>query len=549
MQRLRLLPMIIALCAVFTTSALHAAGDEYAAAATAEADGEYVLALELYTLLGKQGNQRAQFAIAELHASGRGTEKNHDLAARWYLRAAMQGYAPAQYRLGQVHAQGLGVLRDFVRARTWFKLAADQRHAKAHLALGDLYAAGHGVERDNAEALRWYRSGAALGADEAALHLQAFESRYDGLRWRVMVDLANLRTNPGIDAPVRGRLKRDTVLIELDRTEEWIEVYRLDDDPIRGWVFAELLESVAPPVVTTQPVQQAQATLPAPIPLQPPTPAESAPADVAENEPPQAAENPPEEDAAPEATEETAETPAVVPASTQQNEAPAEPPVVDAAVTEQIDVTAEATVTEPIVAEPVVVPPSPENSATIVEVAVEVEPADEPVTIVEVEAVTPVDVTVVDEPPAEVITEPTAAEKAQLTERDTLTARLSVMSEQTTALTDQVRALLAKRAAANIAKVEAVPTPADRIEVLIARIEAIEMGQQTQQEQLLQAQNEIGRLRASLAALQQPVPEKLADTSPRTVEMEMILAERDALAEKLKAVEEELTRLRQAANQ
>lgn len=510
MRSLHHLSLLGILLATLLAPAVHAAGEEFARAAAAEADGNHALALELYTPLGRQGSVRAQFALAELYAAGRGVDRNHDLAARWYLRGAMQGFAPAQYRLGQVHAQGLGVIRDFVRARTWFRLAADQRYAPAHLALGDLYAAGNGVERDYGEALRWYRSGAALGATEATEHLEALESRYAGLRRTVKVDLANLRTAPGTDAPVRGRLQRGTLLIELDRTDEWVEVYRLDDDPVRGWIFAELLEEPIPAVVIIKPMQPPPGKTATPVPLLPaaaetPLPPPQPVTDIA---------------AAPIAP--------IAPAAP-----PSPAPVVDepsAPVPDQAKARDEA-------AAVAATPP-----ATLA-VAPDMQPKQATETRVSAEMSAPP--ARFDEPAAAAKTEESAtteADRAIAKERKSLTARLGAITERTAALTRQVRALLDKRAAAT--GVQPASAQMMNLNALLARIEALEQAQRLQREQLKQAQEKIAGLGATLATLQQPLPKPTPGYDATTARMELILAERDALQARLKAAEEELRRLR-----
>ncbi|MDH4079042.1 MAG: sel1 repeat family protein [Nitrospira sp.] len=78
------------------------------------------------------------------------------VAAALFLPLAEKGDDRAQYNLGLLYASGLGVMHDFKAAMKWHRLAAGQGHAGAQNALAQMYAKGQGVPLDSVRAHMWY---------------------------------------------------------------------------------------------------------------------------------------------------------------------------------------------------------------------------------------------------------------------------------------------------------------------------------------------------------------------------------------------------------
>lgn len=86
-------------------------------------------AFELYRRAAEAGLPTAEFNVAVMFDSGRGTAADMTQAATWYARAATHGDQRAAYNLGQLYENGQGVPRNVDLARAWFKasgLAAAQ---------------------------------------------------------------------------------------------------------------------------------------------------------------------------------------------------------------------------------------------------------------------------------------------------------------------------------------------------------------------------------------------------------------------------------------
>ncbi|MDR4466703.1 MAG: sel1 repeat family protein [Nitrospira sp.] len=78
------------------------------------------------------------------------------VAAALFIPLAEKGDDRAQYNLGLLYASGLGVMHDFKAAMKWHRLAAGQGHAGAQNALAQMYAKGQGVPLDSVRAHMWY---------------------------------------------------------------------------------------------------------------------------------------------------------------------------------------------------------------------------------------------------------------------------------------------------------------------------------------------------------------------------------------------------------
>lgn len=102
------------------------------------------------------GNVDAQYQLAKLYSSGKGTKKDEFEAVKWFRRVAEKNDPRGQSMLGVMYTNARGVKRDYRQAITWFRKAAAQNSAHAKYNLGYMYAVGKGVPQDQMQAAAWY---------------------------------------------------------------------------------------------------------------------------------------------------------------------------------------------------------------------------------------------------------------------------------------------------------------------------------------------------------------------------------------------------------
>ena len=93
--------------------------------------GQSDKALQCLTLAAQAGDPEAQYNLALMHRSGKGTPKDLAQAFAWLCQAAEQGVASAQGKLGVAYGAGEGVSVDPVQAHTWLLVATHQGDALA----------------------------------------------------------------------------------------------------------------------------------------------------------------------------------------------------------------------------------------------------------------------------------------------------------------------------------------------------------------------------------------------------------------------------------
>lgn len=84
-------------------------------------EGAAPRAFDLYRRAAEAGLPAAEFNVAIMFDSGRGTPADMAQAATWYARAATHGDHRAAYNLGQLYENGQGVPQNIDLARAWFK--------------------------------------------------------------------------------------------------------------------------------------------------------------------------------------------------------------------------------------------------------------------------------------------------------------------------------------------------------------------------------------------------------------------------------------------
>ena len=109
---------------MFSTLSMADHSHDYAEATKAYNAGDYQKALHLWTDEAEKGNLDAQEMLGAMYASGKGTQKDNVVAAKWYRMAAEQGQTSAQYRLGAIYYEGLGVQKSLEHAYAWWLVSA-----------------------------------------------------------------------------------------------------------------------------------------------------------------------------------------------------------------------------------------------------------------------------------------------------------------------------------------------------------------------------------------------------------------------------------------
>ena len=125
----------------------------------------------------KNGDAKAQYALAVVFDTGEELEEDDTKAVAWYRRAAEQGHMHAQHNLGISYENGEGVERDIAEAMNWYQLAAAQGNPSSQYNLGLLYSLGRGpIQQSDREALQWFRLAAEQGHAKAQSNLGAMHA-------------------------------------------------------------------------------------------------------------------------------------------------------------------------------------------------------------------------------------------------------------------------------------------------------------------------------------------------------------------------------------
>lgn len=109
------------------------AADSLSDAQRASEMGNYAKAVKLLKPLAAKGNAEAQFKLATLYYSGRGTSTSFKEAARLYRLSAEQGHVVAQSNLATMYYWGEGVPKNYVMAHMWKNLASNRAEGDRQL--------------------------------------------------------------------------------------------------------------------------------------------------------------------------------------------------------------------------------------------------------------------------------------------------------------------------------------------------------------------------------------------------------------------------------
>ena len=176
------------------------------------------------------GDTRAQFAVAEAYATGKGRLRNDAEAAKWMRRSAEGGYARAQYEFGYMYDRGSGVPENDAEALRWFRKAAEQGYAIAEYAVAASYANGEGVAQSDVEAAKWCRKAAEQGLGSAQYNLGNLYEQGKGVSqnsvlahmWWSLAHANGMKAAQGHIDTLEGKMTQEQIVEAQRLRKEWI---------------------------------------------------------------------------------------------------------------------------------------------------------------------------------------------------------------------------------------------------------------------------------------------------------------------------------------
>ena len=155
-------------------------------------------AAEWFEKAAGRGNMAAEFAIANIYASGEGVKKDPAKAVEYYRRAGLHGNSEALYEAGNAYLTGSGVKRDEAEGFRLLTQSASDGYMKAEYLIANSYASGKGVAKDRKKA---YDAHLAL-AEKGYVRSMVFvgECLYNGDSVQRDVDAAVAWFSKGADA-------------------------------------------------------------------------------------------------------------------------------------------------------------------------------------------------------------------------------------------------------------------------------------------------------------------------------------------------------------
>lgn len=188
-------------------------------------------AMEWYTKAAEQGNAKAQWNVAAMHAQGQGgVDRDARTAALWHQKAALQGFAPAQAALGLMYASGVGVDKDMGKALALLQQAALQGDMEAQYNLAVMHEQGLAGAPDLAQALVWFSKAAQQGLPTAqerlgmmyAVGQSVQQDLVEAYKWFFIACKGNQDTAKANLAHCRDLLEADQVAEAESRAERWM---------------------------------------------------------------------------------------------------------------------------------------------------------------------------------------------------------------------------------------------------------------------------------------------------------------------------------------
>lgn len=110
-----------------------------------------------YKQAATQSHPKALTRLAHMYRDGLyGYPKDNPQAKKLYEQAAEQGDEIAQYSLANFYLLGQGVEQNYLKALSLFEKAATSNHSDSQFELGKMYEKGLGVRQDREKAKEWY---------------------------------------------------------------------------------------------------------------------------------------------------------------------------------------------------------------------------------------------------------------------------------------------------------------------------------------------------------------------------------------------------------
>lgn len=128
---------------------------------------EYEEAVHWFRQAAEQGNAGALNNLGIAYESGKGVERDENMAREMYQEAAALGHVSAQSSLGYLHLKQ----RRFDVALDWLRKAADGKDKEAYYHLAQMYHHGLHVQRDDQHAYQLYSKAADLNHPYALLEV------------------------------------------------------------------------------------------------------------------------------------------------------------------------------------------------------------------------------------------------------------------------------------------------------------------------------------------------------------------------------------------
>ena len=145
--------------------------------------GNYIKALDIFYVLAKEGDPKAQFNVGLIYANGKGVNKDTYQAMEWYKKAAEQDNTAAQYNLAKL----IGQRPDGKDPRAqkmivyWLQKAAEGGQREAMNDLGMRYLKGEGVKQNKVKAFELFKKAARLGDAAAQINVALMYAWEEGI--------------------------------------------------------------------------------------------------------------------------------------------------------------------------------------------------------------------------------------------------------------------------------------------------------------------------------------------------------------------------------
>jgi len=189
-------------------------------------------------------------------------EGNYAMAYCLWEPLARLGHPDAQYNLGWLYANGNGMNVDVNRAVYWWQQAAKNNYLDAQFAIGLAYTTGEGIKADPHAAFIWFMKAANGGHADARdivkrLVLESGNDYYEQypelkkVAWLIQSvvvksDAVNIRSGPGTSNKVLYKARKDEVLKQISKKNDWLEIIFKNEDGQEnsGWIHSKLVKTL-----------------------------------------------------------------------------------------------------------------------------------------------------------------------------------------------------------------------------------------------------------------------------------------------------------------